>query len=368
MRPKFNMAAFALSTALALLCAEAAVAADEIQLQDTPPDVYTVQKGDTLWSIAGRFLKQPWRWPEVWRMNRDQLKNPHWIYPGDRISLSQINGQWQLSLQRNERTDTRLSPTVRVEPLQSNAIPSIPPGDIEAYLTRPLISDTNDLPGAAQIVAARDGRVVRGLGDSMYAVGIDPALGDQWAIYRPGKLLHAYDSKEILGYEMRYLGTAHIDRFGEVSTIRITGAREEIQFGDLMVPSPREQLVNYVPHAPGESVEGRIIDLFRDAAEGGRGQIVTLDRGSRDSIEVGHVLAIYHPAPVIADPRPYDGPNIMSRLFDRTQDIIPPTRYLEIPPERSGLLFVFRVFDKVSYAIVLNSTEPVIVGDLVRKP
>src|SRR5438270_5380217 len=135
MRAKSITASLLLSACLLpLLLASGILHTQDIPLQDNPPDRYTVQKGDTLWSIAGRFLKQPWRWPDVWRMNRDQLKNPHWIYPGDRISLSQVNGQWQLSLQRNERserTDTRLSPTASVEPLQRNAIPRIPPGDIE---------------------------------------------------------------------------------------------------------------------------------------------------------------------------------------------------------------------------------------------
>ena len=134
------------------------------------------------------------------------------------------------------------------------------------------------------------------------------------------------------------------------------------------MPAPREELLNYVPHTPDRVVDGRIIALANDSVETGRGYLVTLDRGLRDGLEVGHVLAIYHPAPVIPDPRAYEGPDILSKLADQTRAIVPPTRYLNLPPERSGLLFVFRVFDRLSYAIVLNTTEPILVGDVVRRP
>ena len=356
---------------LPLLLGSRVLHAEDIQLQDNPPDRYTVQKGDTLWGIAGRFLKQPWRWPDVWRMNRDQIKNPHWIYPGDVIVLDRSGAEPRLTLEGEgsvSGSGNRLSPRVRVEPLEAAAIPSIPPGDIEPYLTRPIITDPDGLPNAAKIVAARDRRVVRGAGDSVYAINIDAKSGDQWLIYRPGKVLRSYDSNETLGNEMRYLGSATVERFGEVSTLRITAAREEILFGDLLVPAPPEVIVNYVPHAPERAIEGRIIALANDSAETGRGYLVTLDRGSQDGLESGHVLAIYHPAPVIPDSRPYQGVDTISKVIDQTRSIVQPTRYLDLPPERTGLLFVFRVFDRVAYAIVLNTTEPIVVGDVVRKP
>jgi len=359
---------------LPFLLSASAVRGQDLQLQDNPPDRYTVQKGDTLWSISGKFLKQPWRWPEIWRMNRDQIRNPHLIYPGDVVALDKINGEWRLSLLRGEtgrsgpRGDVRLSPSIRVDSLDAEAIPSIPPGDLAPFLSLPIVNDTDGMPGAAKIIAARDNRVVRGVGDFVYAINVDPNAGTQWYIYRPGKILHSFDSNETLGYEMRYLGTARVDRFGEVSRMEITTAREEILFNDLLLPAPREELVNYVPHAPERIVDGRIIALGSNSAEAGRGAIITVDRGARDGIEVGHVLAIYHPTPVIADPRPYEGQDILTKFFEQTRVIVPPTTYLNIPPERSGLLFVFRTFDKVAYALVLNAAEPVVVGDLVRKP
>jgi len=371
MHAKSSIASSLLSACLMLLVASALAQTPPMQLQDNPPDRYTVQKGDTLWGIAARFLKQPWRWPELWRMNRDQIKNPHWIYPGDVLVFDKSDGTPRLTLERGSAPSsgvTRLSPTIRVAPLAAEAIPSIPAGDIEPFLSRPIVVGPEGPAGAGKIIAARDPRVVRGAGDAVYAVNVGETAGTEWLIYRPGQVLRSYDSNELLGSELRFLGTAHVERFGEVSTLRITSAREEIQFGDYVVPAPREELVNYVPHSPDRAVDGRIIALANDAVETGRGYLVTLDRGARDGIEVGHVLAIYHPAPVIADPRPYEGPDILSKLMDQTRAIVPPRNYLNLPAERSGLLFVFRVFDKLSYAIVLNTTEPVVVGDVVRRP
>src|SRR5271170_6446275 len=221
MRAKSITASLLLSAfVLPLLLASGMLRAQGIELQDNPPDRYTVQKGDTLWGIAGKFLKQPWRWPDIWRMNRDQIKNPHWIYPGDVIVLDRSGGEPRLTLeQSNGSRSSRLSPQIRVEPLEVAAIPSIPPGDIEPYLTRPLVVETDSLPGAAQFVAARDSRIVRGAGDYLYAVGIDQKAGDLWFIYRPGAVLRSFDSGELLGYEMRFLGTDNVEHFGDVSTM-----------------------------------------------------------------------------------------------------------------------------------------------------
>ena len=357
---------------LSLLLASAPVLADDLQLQDNRPDRYTVQKGDTLWGISGKFLKQPWRWPEIWRMNREQIKNPHWIYPGDVVVLDQVDGNWRLSLNRpaGPRPTARLSPSIRVENLEGEAIPTIPAGDLAPFLSKPIITTTPDgIPNVARIIAAHDNRVVRGEGDYVYAVNIDEKSGTEWYIYRPGKVLHSYDSKELLGYELRFLGTARVDRFGEVARMEITSAREEILMDDMLLPAPREELVNYVPHAPDKAVDGRIIALDGESHEVGRNALVTVDRGARDGLDVGTVLAIYHPTPVIPDPRPSTEPTVLSRFIsDPTRDMLQPTRYLPIPPERSGLLFIFRVFDKVSYGIVLNASEPVVAGDLARKP
>ena len=374
MRQEFSMALPVVRLiAAALLAVSGAVLAQDVRVADNAPQTYTVQRGDTLWGISGRFLKDPWRWPDVWRFNREQIRNPHLIYPGDVVRLDYVDGQPRLSLASSQgapggRETLRVSPTIRSTPLDREAIPTIPPGDIEPYLSRPLVTGEEGLPGAAEIVAGRDrDRVVRGDGDRIYVVGIQPEAGALWHIYRPVGPIRSLNLKDRLGFEYRYLGRARVERFADVSTLLIEGAKEEILLGDRLVPAPREVIVNYAPHAPSRDVEGRIIAAASDAVEMGRGSIVTVDKGTADGVDVGTVLAVYRGVAPIPDPRPNTDAPVIVRHFDQTTWFVK-DKYLEVPQERTGLLFVFRTFDRVSYGILLNTTDPVTIGDFVRKP
>ena len=368
MLQQFTMAVRVLALA-ALACGALGAAAQTLQLVDQPPQTYTVQKGDTLWGISGKYLKEPWRWPDLWQMNKNEVRNPHLIYPGDVIRLDIVGGQPRLTVARDTQRETiRLSPTSRVSALESTAIPSIPPNDLEPYLTRPLVTGPSGLYEAAEILQGRNNeRVVRGTGDVVYVLGIDQKLGDYWYIYRPAGAIVNLDGTEVLGYESKFLGTARVEKFGDLATVRIESATEEILVGDRMLPAPRETLVNYVPHAPDRPIAARILRVPYGGLESARGGIVTLDRGTADGVEVGHVLAVYRGAAAVADPRPSRQQTIILRFLDQTTPFTP-REYLQAADYRTGLVFVFRTFDRVSFGVLLNTTDTVRPGDFARTP
>jgi hypothetical protein len=279
-----------------------------------------------------------------------------------------VEGQPRLTLARDARETVMLSPTSRVSPLDVKAIPSIPPNDLEPYLTRPLITGASGLYESAEILRGRTNeRVVRGTGDIVYVIGIDQKYGDYWYIYRPAGAVVTIDGREVLGYESRFVGTARVERFGELATVRIESANEEILVGDRMLPAPRETLVNYVPHAPDKPVNARILRVPYGGLETARGGIVTLDKGADDGLEVGHVLAVYRVIQQIEDPRPSRQQTIILRYLDPTT-VFTPKEYLQAADERTGLVFVFRTFDRVSYGVLLNTTDVIRPGDYARTP
>ena len=340
----------------------ASPAAAPLQLAENAPTRYVVKSGDTLWSIAGRFLKSPWKWNELWRLNQDQIKNPQRIYPGEVLLLSAgADGQPQLAVDANasveERPTVRLSPLVRVTPIGDETISSIAPAIIAPFLTKPLVIEQDGLEKAPRIIGGADSRVVLASGYKVYAIGLGERDGTNWQIYRPGPALSAPGGVEILGYEAEYLGDAVLNNFGEVSTLTIVSARKEIVVGDKLVQAPNERIINYPPHAPDRAVDGQVIRMPTSLIESGRDAVVTLDVGSNDGMEIGHVLAIYH------NPGKVDVWDQKSRYLK-----LPDKRAVQLPEERIGLAFVFRVFGKVSYALVLNTTKQIEVGDRVRKP
>lgn len=315
---------------------------------DSAPDTYTIVPGDTLWGIAGRFLKQPWRWPDIWQMNRDQIRNPHWIYPGQVIVLDRLTGTMRLSGGASANGTVKLSPQVRVEAAR-NAIPSIPPEAIEPYLTQPLIVETATMTDAPRVVASRQ-RVVLGAGDIAYVAGITDPTVSIYQLFRPGRELRDPDTGQVVAFQSDYLGTAQITRVGNPATITITSSKMEINAGDRLVPATKPVVINYVPHAPAQPVAGRIISIYSGVASAGPSMVVAVNRGADDGLEVGTVLAIK---------------TFGRTIVDRTNGV---RENITLPEERKGLLFIFRVFNHVAYGLITSSGEPVSVGDSVTQP
>ncbi|QID16310.1 LysM peptidoglycan-binding domain-containing protein [Nitrogeniibacter mangrovi] len=321
-------------------------AAEPVQLAANAPDSYVVKKGDTLWDISGKFLSQPWRWPEVWQMNRDQIRNPHLIYPGQIIVLDRSGPYLRLG----RRVGRDIKPTIYTSPADQ-AIPSIPQNEIAPFLTQPLVVDEKNIAHSATIVATQENRLFTGQGDTVFAKDVDPSI-DQWYIYRPARPLEDPVTKEVLGYEAVHLGSANVTQHGNPAVLEITLAKQEIGTGERMLPADRPDLLSYVPHAPESKVEGRVIGIYGGVSETGRQGVITLGVGQRDGIEVGHVLALYR----------YRGE--VEYKDEETGD----KETFNLPEHRYGLVFVFRVFDRVSYGLVVDATAPVKVADTVRTP
>jgi hypothetical protein len=385
---------------LIVLCswASAVPAATTADLAEGAPDRYVVIKGDTLWSIAGRFLKDPWKWPDLWKANQDQIRNPNRIYPGNVLVLDRSAEEVRLKLAAVETV--KITPQVYSSPLAPEAIQTIPTADIEPFLSKPLVIAKDQLASGPRIVRIQESRLALGNGDKAYANGVTKENGIYWQIFRPSSPLIDPVSNEILGYIAVYLGDAKVNDFGEVSTIEIVNAVQDIYAGDYLMPSPRQiTLDGYMPHAPAKKIDGSIIALYRtQLQETGANSIIILNRGSRDGLETGHVLAIY---------RNLNGPTYSLResaLWGRTgllySDKKPNTTYqneplgdrnspiygrvgptgaefkndktsipfVKVPDERYGLLMIFRVFDRTSYALVMNASRPVDVLDVVKNP
>ncbi len=362
------------------------------ELKADAPDVYVVQYGDTLWGIASRYLSEPWRWPELWRFNEQEVRNPHDLRPGQtltldrkRAQLSMRNGgegQGGASTRVNPRGETVLSPRVRVEGQHLEAIPSIPANVIEPWLSRPLVISPGHLNNAARIVASEEGRYHIGNGGRAYVEGL-PAEGKEtgWQIYRTGRPLIDPDSKQTLGIEAIFVGAANVERRATpLSSIRIRGAKIEVSPGDRLVEEEPNRTMNYMPRAAVSNVKARIISIYGgrgdssiidgaasearvDVAnydsrrEAGPMQIVSINRGKNDGVELGHVLALHRASEIAVD-----------RSVGNYYMGEPRKPTLTLPEERYGLIFVFRTFDRVSYALIVQAERPAMPGDVARAP
>jgi len=342
--------------------AQAGVALSE--LAASAPDSYTVKPRDTLWDISKMFLKSPWRWPELWGMNLEQIRNPHLIYPGQVLFLDKSGGRARLRVGQSVGAPggtVKLSPRVRSESAGTGGIPAIPFHLIEPFLNEAVIFQGNELESSPRIVAAQEGRVLIGRGDTAYVRG---DLGNQrdYRVFREPKPLRDPATKEVLGYEANYVGTAEYTRQGEIrsgadgkneivpATFVVTSIKQEAGVGDRLAAVPPREFSNYAPHAPQGQMAGQIVSIYGEALTAGQNQIVALNKGSRDGMERGHVLALWR-----------DG----TQVVDKTD----PTRpTIKLPDERHGLLFVFRVFDRMSYALILTVKDPVKAGDRFTQP
>lgn len=337
----------ALILAVTAVCASAA---DPLQLVDNPPDRHIVVKGDTLWDISGKFLKQPWRWPEIWQMNRDQIKNPHLIYPGDVVLLDMSSGSPRLRLGKKVGASTgKLQPTVYSKPIQQ-VVPSIPPNAIEPFISQPLVIEDGELNTGVKIVAMQEDRMLVGTGDSFYASGIPDAAVEKWHVFRKGKPLKDPATGKILAYEAFFLGNARLIKPGEPALLRVSLAKEEIARGDRLIPAPEPEIISYVPHRPEQDVSARVLGIYGGLREGGANSVVALNVGKNDGMEIGHVVALYRK-------------RVSLDVDDSGRRTETP-----VPDERYGLAFVFRVFKGISYALVVESSKAVIVGDTARNP
>ncbi len=346
-------------------------------LANDAPTMYTVVKGDTLWDISGKFLKEPWRWPEIWNMNRDQIKNPHLIYPGDVVKLSfDASGRPLLTIAGSEGLGgtVKLSPRVRTEAL-GQAIPSIPARVIGPFLSTPLVAEEGALNSAPRIIASEESRVIVGTGNAVYALGIKPEQGTRWQVYRPGKALTDPVTREILGFEAQYLGDARVTRFGDgnvtPTTLEITKANQEINRGDRLTPAGDATLPQYSPRSPATQVKGAVVSVVGGVSETAQYSIVVVNLGRRDGIEIGHVLAVQRGGEIVAtntgeDESRYSLKTLIPASWRGDKDGIPAE--VKLPEERNGLTVVFRVFDRVSYVLVMSSKRPLKVGDVVQTP
>ena len=353
-------------------------------LADGAPDRYTVKTGDTLWAISTLYLKSAWRWPELWGMNQQEVKNPHRIYPGQILVLERSGDHASLRVQSGTAADgatgtqdsetVRISPRARITSLLPSALPTLKPSVIGPFLAEPMIVDVAEFERAPHIVAGQDSRVVLAAGDKVYARGPAdaPLLDDQRAekqfrIYGEATPLKDPDTGEVLGYEAKFLGTATllkseernpgIDKDGKPTVeivsaaIRINTTRAEVNWGDRLVADVRTESSSFIPHAPTTAASGRILSIYGlGASNAAPNDVISLSGGKAEGVDVGTVFAIVKSKRKV---QPVVGVN---------------DREIRLPEERIGLVMVFRTFEHLSYGLILEGVDSANVGDRLIAP
>jgi hypothetical protein len=329
------------------LLMSASVLANEVALNPDHPDRYVVVKGDTLWDISAKFLKYPWHWPEIWQVN-PQVENPHLIYPGDELTLVYRDGRPVLELNRGQQT-YKLSPEMR-EIRVDEAIHTIPLSIIRPFLTKPRVVGAEVLDAAPYVVATSDERLLSGAGDVVYAKGIVDPQQNEFNVFRGGKVYFDPNTGEELGVEAIYTGDAMVKEPGEISTLGLTYTNREVMVGERLLPVEDEDFeLNFIPRAPSQPMEGMIISVFDGVSQVGQYQIIVLNLGTRDGLESGHVLSVYKAGKTIRDAVSEDRKAMVT-----------------LPDEHAGEALVFKLYEKVSYAIVMKATTSMHLFDKVR--
>lgn len=342
------MATLRILTGLWLLLWGHWCAADEIELNPAHPQTYTVARGDTLWDISGRFLKKPWQWPEIWHDN-PQIGNPHWIYPGDALALSYVDGKPRLQVERP--SEVRFSPQVRASPI-AEAIPTIPMNAIRPFLTHPKVANADEMAQAPYVVDFAGEHVVGGAGDRIYVRAIEDNKAAAFIVFRPGQTYKDVDTGEILGYEALYVADAELQSTGDPASLLLTATDREAIIGDRLLPVEQQKVqMYYQPHAPAKPIRGHIINVVDGVTQIGQYEVVVIDRGEADGIEVGHVLAILQGSRIQRD-------SVRQRFGES----------VNLPSEKEGLLMVFRPFERVSFALVMEATRAIHLFDAVQTP
>ncbi len=338
-----------LSSLLGLCLFGLAASADDVVLRDGHPDQHVVVKGDTLWDISGTFLRDPWMWPEIWQVN-PQIANPHLIFPGDVINLVYLDGKPRLRVRRGPNGDTvRITPKMRLSPVD-NAIPAIPLEKINAFLSKSRIVAEGELEAAPYVLAGAQGHIVTGAGDELFARGDFSGDDEVYGVFRKGEVFRDPETREVLGVAALDIGGVKLQELdGDIAKFQINRSLEEIRIEDRLLPNvERRVTATFMPSAPKTEVSGYIAAVEGGVTQIGFMDIVILNRGERDGLEVGNVLAI-------------------DRRGERVRDRIE-REWVQLPDERAGLLMVFRTYEKMSFGLVLRATQPLKVMDRVHNP
>ena len=333
------------STAAASGGASIVRVSEPVPLAPGAPNEYVVQVGDTLWDIAGTFLKDPWFWPEIWYIN-PEIENPHLIYPGDVLGLVTIEGEQRIT---NIRASTyRMSPQARVTPLDE-AVTSIPHDAIAAFLTNGVVLERKQAEALPYLIASRGDHMIAAAGNEVYVRGIgDDEAGTRYSVIELGDELVDPDNNKTIGYNGIWVGEGTMRRGGDPATVALTRSSREAKQGDRLIPEYIDTPMNFYPKAPDSEIEGRIISVVDGVTQIGQYQVVVVNRGASDGLMVGDVLTVYQAGNVVRD-----------RIAGGK---------VQLPEEQAGTVMVFRVYDGIAYGLVMEATQSLHTLDVVRNP